>query len=186
MQWGRQTCSNGHDTEYKGHVQASLSTQRKSEFLCVDYVRNQHSTSTKSIDEDGRLYPAIMRAGASDEVQYSHNSRVGCSVCSVPLSRGSVYPRWGHTKCPSSARTLYSGFVAASAAIHTGGGYNALCMHPSPQPAAAISWDIPGGSAFLYGVEYKVGGQGAGRNEDAACVMCEAAGVAATYVQWGR
>lgn len=182
VQWGRQSCSNDHETEYAGHVQAESNEHQKSEYVCVDYQRDGHSRSSSTNDNGGTLYPTQMREGSADERQYPHNSFVGCAVCSVPQSRGFVYPRWGHQTCPAGANELYSGFMASSKYAHSGAGYNDLCMHPQPE---AVQQTISSGvTSYLYGMEYR--SHERYENKDAACAVCEAPGVAATYVQWGR
>ena len=74
-----------------------------------------------------------MQGGSADEAAYPHDFEVGCAVCSVPESQGSVYPRWGHRECPDGTTTLYSGFMSSSYYGHSGGGANTLCMHPQGQ-----------------------------------------------------
>ena len=84
VQWGRKTCSNGHHLEYYGVVMASLSTQHKSEWICVDWQRSTHKTSNDADEKAGRLYTAEMRTGASsaDEAQYGNRREISCAVCS--------------------------------------------------------------------------------------------------------
>ena len=95
-----------------------------------------------------------MQGGSADEAAYPHDLEVGCAVCSVPESQGSVYPRWGHRECPAGVTTLYSGFMSSSHYGHRGGGANTLCMHPQGQvPAGAHPGDQNGN--LLYGMEYQ-------------------------------
>ena len=165
-------------------MQADANTHQKSEYVCLDYARARHSNSKYKNDNGALLYPTVMREGSSMERLYGHDSAVGCAVCSVPLSRGFVYPRWGHQTCPAGAKELYSGFMASSKHDHTGAGYNDLCMHPKPEKVRRYLSDSKKAvQSYLYGMEYK---GNAHWGKDAACAMCEAPGAAATYVQWGR
>jgi hypothetical protein len=45
VQWGRRTCTNGHNTEYWGVIMAQHYSQQKGEFVCVDWERAIHKTS---------------------------------------------------------------------------------------------------------------------------------------------
>ena len=50
VQWGRQTCSNGHLLEYKGLIMADRHNHHKSEHVCVDFERAAHSASSDHND----------------------------------------------------------------------------------------------------------------------------------------
>jgi hypothetical protein len=180
----RQTCSNGHKTEYKGLIMAEHWNHRsKSEHVCVDYRLQTHSASAKTNHNGLLLYSARMHSGAADEAAYTRFGEVGCAVCST--TAGAPYPRYGHRQCPAGTRTLYSGFMASSHYSHKGSGANTLCMHPTPQKMAAVS-TFPSHYAALYGMEYQnTGTADKSHDVDAACAMCERPGTVQTYVQWG-
>jgi hypothetical protein len=132
VQWGRQSCTNGHRTEYKGLVMANHYTYQKSEYICVDYERAAHATSNAADQNGALLYTTEMERGSSDEAQYPHDREVGCAVCSVmERFQGAVYPRWGSRSCPEGATKLYEGFMAGSSYDHSGSGYNYLCEPPN-------------------------------------------------------
>ena len=81
---GRQSCSNGHQLEYKGVVMSSAyGGQNKAEWLCVDYERSVHRWSSNSDDNGGLLYTTEMEAGSAATELYPANKEVGCAVCSV-------------------------------------------------------------------------------------------------------
>ena len=152
----------------------------------ADFARAVHGASSSRNDNGALLYKTKIFGGSTDESQYPHNSVVGCAVCSVPPERGSVYPRWGKRNCPTGAKMLYSGFMAGAWYSHSGSGYNDLCMHPNPQSLPAAESALLSHFADLHGMEYETtGAADKSHNVDAACAMCEAPGVAFTYVAWG-
>ena len=113
-----------------------------------------------------------MQGGSADEAAYPHDFEVGCAVCSVPESQGSVYPRWGHRECPAGVTTLYSGFMSSSHYGHRGGGANTLCMHPQGQvPAGAHPGDQNGN--LLYGMEYQSTHDGLEQLTTDGCPLCD-------------
>ena len=67
VQWGRETCSNGHTTEYRGLVMGDYYTHARRTSLCVDRLRAAHRTSSASSHNGALLYPSEMERGASDE-----------------------------------------------------------------------------------------------------------------------
>jgi len=176
VQWGRQECTNGHTTEYNGLVMGTHYSQHKSEHVCVDYARMGHAASNAGNQDGGLLYTTEMQGGSADEAAYPHDLEVGCAVCSVPESQGSVYPRWGNQECPSGVTTLYSGFMSGSHYSHRGSGANTLCMHPQGQTPQGASAGNQNGN-LLYGMEYQnTGGADASHDVDAACAMCQRPG----------
>lgn len=98
---------------------------------------------------------------------------------SAGLQMGAVYTQLGATACPSSARTLWSGF-AATGGQGSGSGYNSLCMHPEPEFPIAYNDNPKEESAKAYGAEYDAG------SGDVACSVCQMAGRSYVYTQWGR
>ena len=80
VQWGRKSCSNGHQTMYYGLIMASHYSQKKSEFICVDWERAFHSTSSNSNHNGGMLYTTELEGGSADAA-YSHNVELSCALC---------------------------------------------------------------------------------------------------------
>jgi hypothetical protein len=130
----RQTCTDGHQTEYKGQIMASHYTQQRSMDVCVDYAEKEHTKSSGANSNGALLYPTEMEKGAADENKYPHNVEVGCAVCSVMKRfEGAVYTRWGAKTCPAGANLLYEGFMSGAMYNHRGSAVNYLCMHPNGQ-----------------------------------------------------
>ena len=86
VQWGRKTCSNGHKTEYYGVIMAEHYTHQKSEYICVDWERAAHATSSDSDHNGGLLYTTEMQTSghsSGDEAQYGNDRELSCAVCSA-------------------------------------------------------------------------------------------------------
>ena len=66
---------------------------------------------------------------------------------------GTVYVRWGHNQCPSTAQLVYSGRAGGSPYSHTGGGSNAQCLPLNPNFFTPISTGTQYRS-YIYGAEY--------------------------------
>ena len=169
IQWGRQTCSNGHTLEYAGLVMSTKFNQRRVSNICVDRDKALHTTSDGGDQDGALLYTTEMELGSADEVLYPPNREVGCAACSVP-SGGTVYTRWGSTTCTEPSTQLYEGFVAGSKFDHSGGGADYLCMHPDPEyPVGHDDGNHDGN--LLYGTEYQesILDGNLNLNGDAAC-----------------
>merc|ERR1712019_264232 len=84
VQWGRKTCSNGHKTEYHGLVMADHYTHQKSEYICVDWERAAHKTSSNADQNGSLLYTTEMEAkgGSADEIVYGQDRELSCALCS--------------------------------------------------------------------------------------------------------
>jgi len=183
VQWGRKSCTNGHKTEYWGLIMADHYSHQKSEYICVDWERAVHATSSAGNENGGLLYSTELEQGSADKA-YGHNNEVACAVCSASVP---VYVRWGSRTCPSGAGKVYDSFIASEHYTHNGSGYNYLCMHPQPEKLPGNSAGNQNG-ALLYGVEYEnTGAVDKNHNHDAACVVCEhKRPERVPYVQWGR
>jgi hypothetical protein len=82
-QWGRQTCTDGHHTEYSGLVMGAHWKHYKAESICVDYAREPHAKSSAANHNGALLYTTETESGSTNENQYPPNKEVGCAVCSV-------------------------------------------------------------------------------------------------------
>lgn len=168
-------------------IMANHYTQQKSQYICVDWERAAHSTSSTADHNGGLLYTTEMQTStysSGDQTQYGHDRELSCVVCSSPFAP--VYTRWGSRSCPSGATRLYEGFVANDYYTHSGSGVNYLCMHPSPQWPTGMSNGNQNG-ALLYGVEYQnTGAVDKNHDKDAGCAVCQSKGTRVPYVQWGR
>ena len=52
---------------------------------------------------------------------------------------GTVYVRWAHDECPSTAQLVYSGRAGRSDYTHLGGGSNPQCLLLDPKSLLPIS-----------------------------------------------
>ena len=182
-QWGRTSCSSGHHTEYSGIAMGEYYTHTRRKTICVDPLREVHHASSYADNNNNRLYPTEMRAGASDESLYPEYRELACAVCSA---REAVHVRWGSRTCTGGASYLTEGFIALSKHDHRGGGANALCMHGEPQYPEGYS-DSDNNGNLLYGATYKQTNRPMDDVDgDAACVLCARSNVAQPYVAWGR
>ena len=66
---------------------------------------------------------------------------------------GTVYIRWGHDQCPSTAQLMYSGRAGGPHFDHTGGGSNPQCLPLDPNFLAPINGTQY--RAYMYGSEYR-------------------------------
>merc|ERR1711959_635712 len=72
-QWGRTSCSNGHNLEYTGYLMSTHYGQNKAENICVDKERAVHATSHGGDQNGSLLYTSEMEGGAADEGEYRVN-----------------------------------------------------------------------------------------------------------------
>ena len=90
-------------------------------------------------------------------------------------SGGTVYVRWGHDQCPSTAQLVYSGRVGGPHFHHGGGGSNPQCLPLDPTfltPISGIQY-----RSYMYGAEYETHTYSNsalhGRHEsDIPCAVC--------------
>merc|ERR1719367_223344 len=170
-QWGRQSCSNGHDLVYKGLVMSNHHAHQRSMHLCVDWQRQVHQLSSIHNHDGNLLYTTEMERSA-DEHAYARDVEVGCAVCGASVRR-SVFTRWGSQKCPTRSSVLYAGFMASSRDNHPGGGSNTLCMHPKGETPDGADAQNKNGN-LLYSIEYNdTGAIDENHHKDAACVVCQ-------------
>ena len=69
-------------------------------------------------------------------------------------SGGTVYVRWGHDECPSTAQLVYSGRAGGPHYIQAGGGSNPQCLPLGPNFLTLISGNQDARS-YIYGAEYE-------------------------------
>ena len=67
---------------------------------------------------------------------------------------GTVYVRWGHDQCPSTAELVYSGRAGGSWYSNSGGGSNPQCLPMSPQYLRTKSASQIKSVSTMYGAEY--------------------------------
>jgi len=181
--WGSTECESGHTTLYAGNVMSSHHGHYRSEWICVDPLRQVHSKSNNGHQTSALLYLAEYECGALPCGPFDTHKEVACAVCGIPDESVAVYTRWGHKVCSDGSKKIYEGLAAGSRYNYQGGGYNSLCVTIRPTDAPANN----GGNnnhAMLFGVEYENPYVGGAHNHDAACVVCAFEGKAA-YTTWG-
>ena len=99
---------------------------------------------------------------------------------------GTVYVRWGHNQCPSTAQLVYSGRAGGSHHDHSGGGSNPQCLLLDPNFLTPISQDQKW-QAIMYGAEYEThtysNSHVHGRhNTDVPCAVCHVSNRTAVYM----
>ena len=98
---------------------------------------------------------------------------------------GTVYVRWGHDQCPSTAQLVYSGRAGGSAYSHSGGGSNPQCLPLNPNFLTLISGTQR--RALMYGAEYQTHTDSNSylhghHNHDVPCVVCHVSNRTAVYM----
>ena len=85
---------------------------------------------------------------------------------------GTVYVRWGHNQCPSTAQLVYAGRAGGSQNKHTGGGSNPQCLPLDPNYLSTHSGSQEN-IAYMYGAEYATFySQKSVYNHEVLCAVC--------------
>ena len=97
---------------------------------------------------------------------------------------GTVYVRWGHDQCPSTAQLVYSGRAGGSYFTH-GGGSNPQCLPLDPNFLTSIIGTQH--RALMYGAEYETNtdsnSYAHGRQDtDVPCAVCHVSNRTAVYM----
>ena len=97
---------------------------------------------------------------------------------------GTVYVRWEHDKCPSTAQLVYSGTVGGSNYAHSGGGSNPQCSPLDPNFLKSVSGNP---RASMYGAEYETWTYSNShirgyQNYDVPCAVCHVSNRTAVYM----
>ena len=101
-------------------------------------------------------------------------------------NEGSVYVRWGHDECPSTAELVYSGRAGGPHYTHAGGGSNPQCLPLDPNFLTPISGN-QGFRGLMYGAEYETftdsNSYVHGRQSlDVPCAVCHVSNRTAVYM----
>ena len=99
---------------------------------------------------------------------------------------GTVYVRWGHDQCPSTAQLVYSGRAGGANYNQRGGGSNPQCLPLDPNFLTSVSGNQHG-RALIYGAEYEtlkdsdspVHGR---HSTDVPCAVCHVSNRNAVYM----
>lgn len=163
--------------EYKGYVLTSYYFMQRSEFVCVDEARD-YTAESKDVNNGNLWYTTEYMTGSLPMSVFDTGYEATCAQC-TDVDYSSTYVRWGHRDCPVGAMKMYTGYAAAGHhSASSGGGYNTVCLHPSPTHLDHKAGMQGGGR--LYGTEYK---GTKNQFQDAVCTVCAASG--STYTQWG-
>ena len=98
---------------------------------------------------------------------------------------GTVYVRWGHDQCPSTAQLVYSGRTGGSHYSHPGSGSNPQCLPLDPNFLTPISGTQYRG--LIYGAEYETDTDSKShfhgrQNYDVPCTVCYVSNRTAVYM----
>ena len=98
---------------------------------------------------------------------------------------GTVYVRWGHDECPSTAELVYAGRVGGEWHGHHGGGSNPQCLPLDPSFLKSISG--PQYRAYMYGTEYQTHTDSRSylhgvHDHDVPCAVCYVTQRSAVYM----
>ena len=101
VQWGRRTCTNGHETVYYGLIMDQKYTNYKSTFMCIDWTREPHPTSKDVNNGGGHLYTVEFFPGKVGE--YTKGHELSCAICSDPQKPARSYTLGGgHNNAPAA------------------------------------------------------------------------------------
>ena len=97
---------------------------------------------------------------------------------------GTVYVRWGHDECPSTAQLVYSGRAGGPQASQ-GGGSNPQCLPLDPSYLRTISGTQRRG--YMYGAEYETNTDSRSHvhgvdDTDVPCAVCHVSNRTAVYM----
>ena len=100
-------------------------------------------------------------------------------------NEGTVYVRWGHDECPSTAQLVYSGRAGGSYYNQHGGGSNPQCLPLDPNFLKPISGHQH--RSYMYGAEYQTDTDSNshihGRTDtDVPCAVCHVSNRTAVYM----
>ena len=98
---------------------------------------------------------------------------------------GTVYVRWGHNQCPSTAQIVYSGRAGGSHWYRRGGGSDPQCLPLDPNYLRTISGRQD--RAYMYGAEYQTHTDSNSHihgidNHDVPCAVCHVSNRTAVYM----
>ena len=99
---------------------------------------------------------------------------------------GTVYVRWGHDQCPSTAQLVYSGRAGGADRSHQGSGSNPQCLPLDPNFLTPISGNQQN-RAFMYGGEYQTATDSNSHvhghhQHDVPCAVCHVSNRNAVYM----
>ena len=100
---------------------------------------------------------------------------------------GTVYVRWGHDQCPSTAQLVYSGRAGGARYDDPGSGSNIQCLPTDPKFLTPIRGIQRRTRALLYGAEYETHtysySHAHGRHDnDVPCAVCYVSDHTAVYM----
>ena len=110
----------------------------------------------------------------------------GTSVTGDERNGGTVYVRWGHDQCPSTAQLVYSGRAGGARWNEAGSGSNPQCLPLDPNFLTPISGDQRW-RGLMHGAEYETVTDSNsylhGRHDtDVPCAVCHVSNRTAVYM----
>ena len=98
---------------------------------------------------------------------------------------GTVYVRWGHDQCPSTAQLVYSERAGEPYYSYSGGGSNPQCLPLDPNFLRSISGNQRW-RGLMYGAEYETNTDSSyvygHQNTDVPCAVCHVSNRTAVYM----
>ena len=130
-----------------------------------------------------RTFQFVVYADNVETIQ--DNSNNGRSEKKDYNGGGTVYVRWGHEQCPSTAQLVYSGRAGGPQHNQAGGGSNPQCLPLDPNFLTPISGVQH--RALMYGAEYQTDTDSNshvhGRHDhDVPCAVCHVSNRTAVYM----
>ena len=126
-----------------------------------------------------------MYADTVETIQADDNGGSEMKDCKEDNNGGTVYVRWGHDECPTTAQLVYSGRVGGPHYQNSGGGSNPQCLPLDPNFLPEISGTQS--RAFMYGAEYETHTDSNSHihghhNTDVPCAVCHVSNRTAVYM----
>ena len=94
-----------------------------------------------------------MYADTTETIQADDNGGSEMKDCNEDNNGGTLYVRWGHDECPSTAQLVCSGRVGGPHYQNSGGGSNPQCLPLDPN--FLTPFDGNQSRAYMYEAEYQ-------------------------------
>ena len=127
----------------------------------------------------------VVYADTVETIQANDNGGSEMEDCKEDNNGGTVYIRWGHDECPSTAQLVYSGRGGGPYWSHGGGGSNPQCLPLDPNFLEPISGSQH--RSYMYGAKYQTNTDSNShvhgrQNTDVPCAVCHVSNRTAVYM----